>query len=145
MEIENIQRYIAEANIPAALREKQSIMSSELLALLQGDDRVDMIALAFNFGFAKCYRAAGQLGEEVAGTNTAAINQDKHLSAAQKSAGLASPRQIRFLEARGFQHVETWSFGEAKSTIDRIAANGWRVPRGIIPAEYLPQGKEAQA
>lgn len=57
MEIENIQQYIAETSIPAELRGTHDMMSSEFLALLQGGDRVDMIALTFNFGFAKCYRA----------------------------------------------------------------------------------------
>ena len=50
--------------------------------------------------------------------------------------GLTTPKQIRFLESRGFQHVGTWQFETAKNMIDRIAGNGWRVPRGIIPAEY---------
>lgn len=50
--------------------------------------------------------------------------------------GLTTPKQIRFLESRGFQHVGTWQFETAKNMIDRIADNGWRVPSGIIPAEY---------
>lgn len=50
--------------------------------------------------------------------------------------GLTTPKQIRFLESRGFQHVGTWQFETAKIMIDRIAGNGWRVPSGIIPAEY---------
>ena len=50
--------------------------------------------------------------------------------------GLTTPKQIRFLESRGFQHVGTWHFETAKNMIDRIAGNGWRVPSGIIPAEY---------
>lgn len=50
--------------------------------------------------------------------------------------GLTTPKQIRFLESRGFQHVGTWQFEIAKNMIDRIAGNGWRVPSGIIPAEY---------
>lgn len=50
--------------------------------------------------------------------------------------GLTTPKQIRFLESRGFQHVGTWQFETAKNMIDRIAGNGWRVPSGIIPAEY---------
>lgn len=49
---------------------------------------------------------------------------------------LTTPRQIRFLENRGFQHVGTWQFDTAKNLIDRIAGNGWRIPRDIIPAEY---------
>lgn len=50
--------------------------------------------------------------------------------------GLTTPKQIRFLESRGFQHVGTWQFDTAKKLIDRIAANGWRVPSDINPREY---------
>lgn len=54
----------------------------------------------------------------------------------RRQAGLTTPKQIRFLEGRGFQHVGTWQFESAKNLIDRIAANGWRIPSGIVPAEY---------
>ena len=57
----------------------------------------------------------------------------------RRSEGLTTPKQIRFLEGRGFQHVGTWQFESAKRLIDRIAANGWRVPRGIAPADYTPE------
>ena len=50
--------------------------------------------------------------------------------------GLTTPKQIRFLESRGFQHVGTWQFDTAKRLIDRIAGNGWKIPRDIIPSEY---------
>ncbi len=53
---------------------------------------------------------------------------------------LTTPKQIRFLENKGFQHVGTWPFETAKHLIDRIAANGWRVPDGITPASYAPEG-----
>lgn len=49
---------------------------------------------------------------------------------------LTTPKQIRFLEGRGFQHVGTWQFDTARKLIDRIAANGWRIPAEIIPQEY---------
>lgn len=52
--------------------------------------------------------------------------------------GLTTPRQIRFLEQRGFQHVGTWRFSTAKNLIDRIAANGWRIPQEIEPTSYQP-------
>ena len=55
----------------------------------------------------------------------------------RRSEGLTTPKQIRFLEGRGFQHVGTWSFDTAKKLIDRIAANGWRVTNGIRPQEYV--------
>lgn len=54
----------------------------------------------------------------------------------RRNEGLTTPKQIRFLEGRGFQHVGTWQFDAAKKLIDRIAANGWRVPSDIIPQEY---------
>jgi superfamily II DNA/RNA helicase len=53
--------------------------------------------------------------------------------------GLTTPKQIRFLESRGFQHVGTWTFSETKKLIDRIAGNGWRVPGDITPHSYKPQ------
>lgn len=54
--------------------------------------------------------------------------------------GLTTPKQIRFLESRGFQKVGTWEFEEAKKLIDRIAWNGWRIPVGINPKTYTPKG-----
>lgn len=54
----------------------------------------------------------------------------------RRNDGLTTPKQIRFLEQRGFQHVGTWQFETARALINRIAANGWRVPNGIVPSEY---------
>lgn len=60
----------------------------------------------------------------------------------RRAEGLTTPKQIRFLESKGFLHVGTWPFQEAKRLIDRIAANSWRVPGDITPAEYKPSGEE---
>lgn len=54
--------------------------------------------------------------------------------------GLTTPKQIRFLEGKGFLHVGQWRFDDAKRLIDRIAANGWRVPYAIDPQNYRPEG-----
>ena len=54
----------------------------------------------------------------------------------RRDEGLTTPKQIRFLENRGFQHVGTWQFETARKLIDRIAANGWRIPHTIDPATY---------
>ena len=54
----------------------------------------------------------------------------------RRNEGLTTPKQIRLLEGRGFQHVGTWQFDTARKLIDRIAANGWRIPSDIIPQEY---------
>lgn len=56
----------------------------------------------------------------------------------RKMAGLTTPKQIRFLESRGFNHVGTWQFEHARGLIDRIAANGWKVPNSIDPLTYQP-------
>lgn len=53
--------------------------------------------------------------------------------------GLTTPKQIRFLESKGFVHVGTWQFEAARKLIDRIAANGWRIPYDINPSEYKPE------
>lgn len=54
----------------------------------------------------------------------------------RRTEGLTTPKQIRFLEGRGFQHVGTWKFETAKNMINRIAACGWKIPAGIKPSEY---------
>lgn len=56
----------------------------------------------------------------------------------RQSAGLTTPKQIRFLESRGFQHVGTWQFEAASNMISRISANNWQIPRGVIPRDYIP-------
>ena len=57
----------------------------------------------------------------------------------RKSAGLTTPKQIRLLEKRGFQHVGQWSFDAASKMIARISANGWKTPLGIDPSTYSPE------
>lgn len=57
----------------------------------------------------------------------------------RQAEGLTTPKQIRFLEGRGFVHVGQWRFGQAKALIDRIAGNNWIVPRDIHPATYTPE------
>jgi len=63
----------------------------------------------------------------------------------RRASGLTTPKQIRFLEGRGFQHVGQWQFSDAKRLIDRIAANGWRVPHGIVPGTYKPEPAKTAA
>lgn len=56
----------------------------------------------------------------------------------RKEEGLSTPKQIRFLENKGFKNVGTWTNDQASKMISRISASGWRVPRGVIPAQYKP-------
>ena len=90
----------------------------------------------------KALEQAGIYPEEISNAGKA----QKILDRLQKrrSEGLTTPKQIRFLESRGFKHVGTWQFSEARQLIDRIAGNGWRLPQGIIPQEYKPRQHKAE-
>lgn len=63
----------------------------------------------------------------------------------RRARGLATPKQIKQLEMRGFQNVGTWSFEQARKLIDCIAANGWRTPRDLNPRTYTPPADIPQA
>lgn len=56
----------------------------------------------------------------------------------RRDEGLATPKQIRFLEGRGFIHVGTWSFEAANKMISRISTNNWMIPQGITPGTFVP-------
>ena len=78
------------------------------------------------------------LGFACPGSQTAA---EKLLNAYQQrvNEGLSTHKQIKFLSARHFQNVASWSFDDARKLINRIAACGWnRLPRGINPETYRP-------
>ena len=53
--------------------------------------------------------------------------------------GLSTPKQIRFLESKGFLHVGQWTFNDASNMIQRFATNGWRTPIGIDTNTYVPE------
>ena len=52
--------------------------------------------------------------------------------------GLSTPKQIRCLERYGFRQVGTWTFDQAGTMISRLAANSWRIPRGLNVSAYRP-------
>lgn len=78
-----------------------------------------------------------RLGFACPGSQTAA---EQLLTAYQRrvDSGLSSHKQIRLLTSRGFRNVSQWPFAAAKKMIDKIAACGWRNPRGIDPETYAP-------
>ena len=53
-------------------------------------------------------------------------------------AHLATPKQVRMLERKGFQHPGLWTFEQASHMMSRLAMNRWIVPRDIDPATYNP-------
>lgn len=57
----------------------------------------------------------------------------------RQDAGLSTPKQIRVLERKGFQHVGEWSFTSASKMISRLSYNRWQVPHGVDPATYVPE------
>lgn len=54
----------------------------------------------------------------------------------RQNEGLTTPKQIRLLERYGFRNVGMWQFEAASKLINRIAANGWRVPHNIDVHTY---------
>ena len=52
--------------------------------------------------------------------------------------GLATPKQIRFLERYGFLRVGMWLFEAASKMITRISENSWCLPKGINAKSYQP-------
>lgn len=84
----------------------------------------------------KALEKFGIFPDEIENAGKAKLLLDRLIK--RKEMGLATARQIRLLEARGFQHVGTWSFESARKLIGRIAACGWRMPAGIIPSQYQP-------
>ena len=60
----------------------------------------------------------------------------------RREEGLSTPKQIRFLENKGFKNVGTWSNNQASKMISRISASGWRIPKGVVPATYKPPVEE---
>ena len=78
----------------------------------------------------------GIFPDEIDNAGKAALLLDR--LSKHREEGLTTPKQIRFLEGKGFEHVGTWSFEAARRLIDRIAANSWRVPYDINPKTYIP-------
>lgn len=79
----------------------------------------------------------GILPDDIENAGKASLIIDKLVK--RKNSGLSTPKQIRFLESRGFMHVGTWSFSSANSMISRISKNHWMIPKGIDPASYMPE------
>jgi hypothetical protein len=84
----------------------------------------------------KALEKCGIFADEIENAGKASLLLDR--LAKRRSEGLTTPKQIRWLENHGFRHVGTWDFYSAKNLMDRIAANGWRIPRSIDPATYQP-------
>ena len=52
--------------------------------------------------------------------------------------GMATPKQVRMLERKGFTHAGTWTFKAANKMMTILANNRWMVPANIDPATYVP-------
>lgn len=57
----------------------------------------------------------------------------------RRDAKLATPKQMRMLQNKGFQNVGLWTFEQASDMMGRLAKNRWRVPWGIDPKTYVPR------
>ena len=79
----------------------------------------------------------GIFPDEIENSGKAALILDR--LAKRRMEGLTTPKQIRFLEDKGFKHVGTWPFEAANKMISRISYNNWRVPYEIDPSTYVPE------
>lgn len=57
----------------------------------------------------------------------------------RRDAGLATAKQMRMLEQKGFQNVGLWTFEQASQMMSRLAQNRWRVPWDVNPSTYVPR------
>lgn len=57
----------------------------------------------------------------------------------RQAAGLSTPKQIRFLESKGFKNVAKWTKAQAQKMTQRIIVCSWRIPAGVDPSTYIPQ------
>lgn len=62
----------------------------------------------------------------------------------RQAEGMATPKQVRMLERKGFKHPGTWTFDEASEMMTMLANNRWQVPAHIDPATYTPQQPQQQ-
>lgn len=56
----------------------------------------------------------------------------------RQAAGLSTPKQIRFLEGKGFRNVAKWTKAQAQKMTQRIIVCDWRIPSGVDPESYKP-------
>ena len=123
-------------------RKKKLVDPLQFEMSIQAEDLVNYVP-AFGWQMApastkqlKALEKHGIFPDEVDNAGKANLLLDRLNTRRQE--GLTTPKQIRFLEGRGFNHVGTWEFESARKLIDRIAANGWRVPKDIEPKTYKP-------
>ena len=57
----------------------------------------------------------------------------------RRDLGLATPKQMRMLEQKGFKNVGLWTFDQASQMMGILAQNRWRVPYHINPETYVPR------
>ena len=58
--------------------------------------------------------------------------------------GMATPKQVRMLERKGFKHPGTWTFEQASKIMGILARNRWQTPAWIDPETYVPETTEVE-
>ena len=133
--------------LEALKRRKQRLVDPLQFAMSIQDMNLIGYKPAFKWEFDKATDKQVKLLED-AGIDTRGITKGqatKLIASVQmrRSAGLATPKQIRLLERYGFKHVGKWPKDSATAMIKRISANDWKLPRGVNPATYVSNGGEA--
>ena len=152
LEAEEAAESTAREEREEALRkelEKQRKRQRQLVDPLQFEYSIDKAATAFVPDETQLWQLAPVTDAQKAALEKAGIFPDEitcmgHASRIldilkkRRAEDMTTPRQIRCLEKYGFRDVGTWKFDQAKTLIDRIAGNSWRVPAAINIREYKP-------
>lgn len=88
----------------------------------------------------KLLEKRGIFPDEIGSAGKAQLLIDRLIK--RQTDGLTTPKQIRFLEGRGFRNVGLWQFTDASRMIGRISMNNWRIPKGVVPETYKPGGEQ---
>lgn len=62
----------------------------------------------------------------------------------RRKKGLCTLKQYNLLSKRGFKNVEQWRFEDAAEMITILANNNWRLPKGLRPTTYKPEGLKVE-
>lgn len=121
-------------------RKKKLVDPLQFEMSIQAEDLVNYMP-AFGYQMAppsdkqlSALEKAGILPDQVDNAGKASLLLER--LATRRMENLTTPKQIRLLERYGFSHVGQWDFDVAKKMIDRIAAAGWNLPKGINPDEF---------
>lgn len=105
---------------------------------------IDLQSYEPTFGWERMLPTQGQIellerrGIDATGMNAGMAKKVIDSLMKRQEQGMATPKQVRMLERKGFVHPGTWTFEQASKMMSILARNRWMVPAHIDPATYVP-------